>query len=103
MKYTRSTPKSEKTVKFQVGFIEEDIELISFSDIPWIVLSQLASDSDPRGILEHIPNGLLDILEDCNSDEFGEFLQTWVDASSMQELESEKFDDAFSRILRGFE
>lgn len=103
MKYTRSTPKSEKTVKFRVSFIEEDIELVSFADMPWEALVKMGTDADPRGVLEHVPGELLETLEECNGGELGEFLEAWVDATTKAEQQSGEVDDAFSRIMKGWE
>lgn len=100
--YKRRKAREYGMVKFGVGFIEGDIELVAFGSLPWPVLVRMGTDADPRGLFEHVPDDLTEILLECDSDELGEFLNAWIEASTEVESEKESFADAFERIIEGF-
>lgn len=82
----RKTEKRYEMVHFDLDFVEGEIELPSFKQVPTKV-QRLSMKGDPDGLIEFLEKyaaeGVSDLLDDLDEGEVDQFMSSWAAASGV--------------------
>ena len=82
----RKTKKRYEMVRFELDFVEGEIELPSFKQVPTKV-QRLSMKGDPDGLIEFLEKyaaeGVSDLLDDLDEGEVDQFMSSWAAASGV--------------------
>ena len=82
----RKTEKRYEMVRFELDFVEGEIELPSFKQVPTKV-QRLSMKGDPDELIvfleKYAAEGVSDLLDDLDEEEVDQFMSAWANASGV--------------------